>query len=528
MKIPKWKFKLKSFGLMTKIGAAFLIFTGGAALMAGLGVYRMARTKIDVTQTCARHFNRAVLAEHLRGLLFQQMAALRSDTDMRTRLVASFDDVQKIWPSDGAAEKELMTELRKIFGGPPLVTGTFAAESMMQWLEGTAEADRQKAYSILRRTAGAQAETRLWILYVALLTFLFGLPLLVHSLKTVNLMNNALSKLVIRLAMNSNAIGNASREISVASDQLFHGTKEQASALEHTAASVSQIKLKVDENAENARQTSELSNVSHDSAFKGKVVTEEMLKAMEEIRQSNSQMSTQVTDSLDKISEIVKVILEIGQKTKIINDIVFQTKLLSFNASVEAARAGEHGRGFAVVAQEVGNLAQMSGAAAKEISTLLEESTEKVQNIVSETTSVVQRLMQEGTKKTDFGTKVAGQCSEVLQQIVRDVDSVSERARDIAIACGAQAKDVADVMQAVEKLDSVTGQNVATAEESAQSAEALASQADSLKAVMKILAQTIKGKMSEIALDSASVSERAKVIFMKDHNPEASRLKDSA
>jgi methyl-accepting chemotaxis protein len=76
----------------------------------------------------------------------------------------------------------------------------------------------------------------------------------------------------------------------------------------------------------------------------------------------------QINYSNEQMSEIVKVIQEIETKTKVINDIVFQTKLLSFNASVEAARAGEQGKGFAVVAEEVGNLAQMSGNAAKEIS----------------------------------------------------------------------------------------------------------------------------------------------------------------
>ena len=74
------------------------------------------------------------------------------------------------------------------------------------------------------------------------------------------------------------------------------------------------------------------------------------------------------------------LISEIGNKTKVINDIVFQTKLLSFNASVEAARAGEHGKGFSVVAEEVGNLAHMSGNSAKEITQLLESSINRVNN----------------------------------------------------------------------------------------------------------------------------------------------------
>ena len=74
--------------------------------------------------------------------------------------------------------------------------------------------------------------------------------------------------------------------------------------------------------------------------------------------------------------------------------IVFQTKLLSFNASVEAARAGEYGKGFSVVAEEVGNLAQMSGIAAKDISALLQSSVKKVEQIATESKTKIDRLVQ--------------------------------------------------------------------------------------------------------------------------------------
>jgi len=207
------------------------------------------------------------------------------------------------------------------------------------------------------------------------------------------------------------------------------------------------------------------------------------------------------------------VILEIGDKTKVINEIAFQTKLLSFNASVEAARAGEHGKGFAVVAQEVGNLAQMSGVGAKEITKLLEESTRRVEAIVNETRSIVQALLTEGRTKTDQGTKVAETCAEVLERIVNDVHSVSRRAQEIAMNCQGQAKQVGEVTEGMAQLGAVAQNNVRSSEETARSAEALARQADSLKMVMKALSQTIKGKIIDIALDDGGSPPENIVLF---------------
>jgi methyl-accepting chemotaxis protein len=202
----------------------------------------------------------------------------------------------------------------------------------------------------------------------------------------------------------------------------------------------------------------------------------------------------QVEESNQNLAEIVKVITEIGSKTKIINDIVFQTKLLSFNASVEAARAGEQGKGFAVVAEEVGKLAQMSGAAAKEISDMLDGSIKKVQNIVSETKSKVEALIEQGKEKVTIGTSVAKQCGEALDQMVSSVSEVSRMVSEIAMASQEQAEGVKQINQAMGQLDQTTQQNASGSQETASAAEELSSQADALRAMVIELTQTIEGR----------------------------------
>ncbi len=85
----------------------------------------------------------------------------------------------------------------------------------------------------------------------------------------------------------------------------------------------------------------------------------------------------------EDVGRMVEIIEDIGKETKAIHAIVFETKMLSFNASIEAARAGDHGAGFSVVAQEINSLAEMSGTAAHAIHRLLDESLGRANAIVA-------------------------------------------------------------------------------------------------------------------------------------------------
>lgn len=249
----------------------------------------------------------------------------------------------------------------------------------------------------------------------------------------------------------------------------------------------------VQKNTENSKRAQALSGQNETDAGEGTRVVGELLRAMNDIDRSNEDILAQITRSNQQITDIVKVIAEIGNKTKVINDIVFQTKLLSFNASVEAARAGEHGKGFAVVAEEVGNLAQMSGNAAKEISAMLDGGIQKVEGIVHETKTRVEGLITAGKSKVAQGLDVAERCERVLQGISRGVSETAAMSQSIAAASDEQAKGIQEINRAVAQLDRVTQSNASAAEEASSSAEQLAAQSDTLQDAVRVLVETIWG-----------------------------------
>jgi len=235
-----------------------------------------------------------------------------------------------------------------------------------------------------------------------------------------------LQQMLLQINQAADEINHSSQQIAQGNEDLFSRSEEQASSLEETASSVEQLTSTVRQNADNAQQADGLAIEASQTAEQGQQVMVDAVKAMGRINHSSK-----------KIAEIIGVIDEIS----------FQTQLLSLNASVEAARAGEQGRGFAVVATEVRNLAERSTTAAKEIKALIQES---VRNIAS-------------------GTQLVNQSGVSLDEIVTQVKTVSGIIGEIASASEEQSQGIKQVNQAVMTMDSLTQKNAALAENTSQS-----------------------------------------------------------
>jgi methyl-accepting chemotaxis protein len=252
---------------------------------------------------------------------------------------------------------------------------------------------------------------------------------------------DAMVKGLTNIALN---VKNATDQVSTAADQIAEANQnfsqritEQASSIEETSATMEEMSASIKHTADNAREANKLAQTAKTSAESGSSVMQNTIDAMAEINKSSS---------------------KIGNISNVIEEIAFQTNLLALNAAVEAARAGEHGKGFAVVASEIRNLAQRASQSAKEITSLIEDSSEK----------------------TERGVALANELSMKLDEIGTNVKKVTDLMDEVAAAAGEQASGINQVNSAVSQIDQTTQQNAALVEETAASAEELAGQAKEL------------------------------------------------
>ncbi|MDH6591124.1 methyl-accepting chemotaxis protein [Variovorax sp. TBS-050B] len=257
---------------------------------------------------------------------------------------------------------------------------------------------------------------------------------LMHALKG---MNDSLAKVVGEVRHGTDAIATASGQIAAGNQDLSSRTEEQASSLEQTAASMEELTGTVKQNADNARQANQLALSASEVAVRGGGVVNQVVDTMGSINASSK-----------KIVDIIGVI----------DGIAFQTNILALNAAVEAARAGEQGRGFAVVASEVRSLAQRSGAAAKEIKGLIDDSVDKV----------------------EAGSRQVAEAGRTMEEIVDSVKRVTDIMGEITAASQEQSTGIEQVNQAIAQMDQVTQQNAALVEEAAAAAQSMQEQAASL------------------------------------------------
>ncbi|MGJ0313398.1 HAMP domain-containing methyl-accepting chemotaxis protein [Aliarcobacter cryaerophilus] len=209
---------------------------------------------------------------------------------------------------------------------------------------------------------------------------------------------------------------NSSQELLENVNILNQSSNSAAASLEETAAALEEITSTVISNANNVELMTRFSNEVSNSAKKGQ------------------QLANQTTNAMDEINNQVN---RINEAIAVIDQIAFQTNILSLNAAVEAATAGEAGKGFAVVAQEVRNLASRSAEAAKEIKNIVENA----------------------TSKANEGKNISFEMIQGYTELLENIEKQSQTINEIATASKEQQAGITQINDAVTGLDQQTQQN---------------------------------------------------------------------
>lgn len=256
---------------------------------------------------------------------------------------------------------------------------------------------------------------------------------------------NALESIVNAMRDVVVSIDNAGREVSAGSAQMSENSAmlsraagEQAQTVQELNDSLHDVHKQITKSTENAALAREMTETEVKAINEGNEKMERMLAAMEEINSTSA---------------------EIANIIKTIQDISFQTNILSLNASIEAARAGAAGKGFAVVAGEVGNLANKTAEAAKSTTGLIETAVKAVKN----------------------GTVIANETAQMLEMIVGKAAESADVVNEIADASVKQAESIQSVLERMNGISVAVTQVSDASRECASSSETLAEQSALLK-----------------------------------------------
>lgn len=261
----------------------------------------------------------------------------------------------------------------------------------------------------------------------------------------------------------SATLDESAEDISLAASTVASGavtladqSSNQAAAVEESSASLEEITAISKQNADNTAEANNHMQETQEIVEKAHTYMAQMKKSMEDISVSGQE-----------ISKIIKTI----------DEIAFQTNLLSLNAAVEAARAGEAGAGFAVVADEVRNLALRAAEAAKNTSVLIE--------------SVV--------KKINDGSQLVEKSTAAFDEVAVSSNKVATLTNEIVRSIQEQSGGISQISIAINEMDTVTQQNAATSEESASAAKDLHVQSQHLLGIVNELTALVEGTEKKAA-----------------------------
>ena len=332
--------------------------------------------------------------------------------------------------------------------------------------------------------------------YSSAILILFTVLVSVFSWLVITSIANAFLLAGKGVSDNTEKVSGASIRFGEISRVIASGAQQQSAALEETSASMEEVHSMIQETLKISKESSKKAANCVDNAFEGVQKMNLLVESVNSVGKVTTDAFERVKESNNSLLNVLNLFKEVESKTKVINDIAFQTKLLSFNASVEAARAGEHGKGFAVVAEEIGNLAGVVNKSSSEINGLIGSTAEKISALVEDSKAAVDESIIRTEKEIHNSQKDAQDGLEFFKGLSSVISDINREVNQVSTASEEQTRGVGQINKAMAQIAEANGKNVTASAELEEQTKVLEDAVYGLNLSNKDMNDILKGNKS--------------------------------
>lgn len=262
-------------------------------------------------------------------------------------------------------------------------------------------------------------------------------------------------------------LGTAANQLATSSVELAAGASQTSSAVVETIATVSEVRQTSQLASQEAKIVAESARQASEAAQNGREAADAAGEGMHRIREQMDSIAKSMVHLAEQSQAIGNIISSV-------DDLTQQSNLLAVNAAIEAAKAGERGKGFAVVAQEVRTLAEQSRVATAQVRTILGD--------IQRATTTAVMATEQGTKTVESGVRQFGEAGAAIHTLSATFKETAQSTSQIVLSSQEQLIGMEQIAQAMDNIKDASRQNVESAHQLEQSAQALTDVGQSLQA----------------------------------------------
>jgi methyl-accepting chemotaxis protein len=330
--------------------------------------------------------------------------------------------------------------------------------------------------------------------------------------------DRTLHSIMAHVETQSHEVLSSATQVDVLSQSLSKGAQGTSESLQACVTNLEEITAMVGKSYHNADRSTQLASMAREASAAGDEAVTQIADAMDLIERTTDHFVQTLEERGKDVAMIESIFREVTEKARLINDIVFQTKLLSFNASVEAARAGEYGKGFAVVAEEVGKLSRMTGEVAGEIQRLLTTSSDQVKVIAERIQATSTEVRAHATSAVKTGVTRVHKGRDLLKSIVQHSHDVKFNLDQITVASREQSQAIQEISTSLHELQAIADVNASRVHDFSAIAHKLVGSAETMEGTVDLLKRFLDGQKS-IPLALAEVAVENDEAESHDEDP---------